>query len=316
MFRDNTEFKPKTKTVNFILLDGGVGDHIASLSALNHVYVNYPWIIPLIWTPDYLVDFAKNVLPEEAKIKGLSQMRGNYEPTKPTKTTKWDGYTSPMKMHGVDYAFLKLLDETPPNREYLQIKLDKIQSKEFDLPEKYIVITTGYTADVREFLPSEINKVADYALSKGYTPVFIGQKNTTTGVQHIIKGEFKAEINFKAGINLIDQTTLLEAAAIMHHAAAVVGVDNGLLHVAGCTQAPIVGGFTTVDPKYRIPDRNGMEQWMYYTVLPDNDLKCRFCQSNTNFLYGHDYKKCIYNDNLCTKQITAEKFIYHLQDIL
>lgn len=315
MLRDEG-FKPKTKTINMILMDGGLGDHVASLVAVDYAIKTYPWIKILIWVPDYFLDFAKHLLPEETQVKNFSQMRGSYEPHKPTKTTKWDGHTSPMKMHGVDYAFLKLLDERVKTREYLQIKLDKIESREFDLPDKYAVITTGFTADVREFPANEVNKLSEYLLSKDITPLFIGQKNTKTGSAHVIQGQFKKDVDYSRGVDLIDKTTLLEAAAIMNGAKAVVGVDNGLLHVAGCTSVPIIGGFTTVHPDLRMPTRNGIFGFKYYPVVPDEDLKCSFCQVNTNFLYGHDYKKCIYSDNLCTTQMTAEKFIKHLEVIL
>lgn len=317
MFRDEG-FRPKTKTVNLILLDGGLGDHVAALPAVDHAIKAYPWVKFLVWVPDYLLNLARHLVPN-ASVKSFTQMRGSYEPTKPTKTTKWDGHTSPMKMHGVDYAFLKLLDEVPPSRAYLQIRPNEIE-KDWDidvlLPEKYVVLTTGFTAEVREWPADEVNKTAQYVISKGYTPVFLGQRNVQTGTAAVIKGDFKSEIDYTAGVDFIDKTSLIEAAAIMSGAGAVIGVDNGLLHVAGCTQVPIVAGFTTVNPELRTPARNGIFGWKFYTVEPDKDLKCRFCQAKTNFLYGHDYKKCMYSDNLCTKQMTAAKFIVHLENIL
>lgn len=315
---------PKTKTINVLLMDGGVGDHIASLVAVNYILTQYPWIKPLVWTPDFLVDFAKNVLPTGTYIKGFTQMRGQYDPSKTTKTTKWDGHTSPMKIHLLDYAFAKLCDENPAldKKNYLKVNFDTIKTQLFDLPEKYIVFTVGFTAEVREFLPIHVNKLCKYVLSEGYTPVFLGETQTKTGAAHVIKGTFREEIDFSAGINLIDKTSLLEAANIMQHSKAVLGVDNGLLHVAGCTDATIIGGFTTVSHEIRMPVRNNILGWNYYPVIPDAKLVCSFCQQKTNFLYGHDYRKCWYKEKKesvdieCTKQMTAEKFIQHLEKIL
>lgn len=304
-----------------MFLDGGVGDHIASLVAVDYIQKNYKWITPLIWVPDYLADFAKNVLVPDTYIKGFSEMRFQYDPTRTTKTTKWDGIISPMKIHLLDYAFLKLCDENPniEHKNYLYIKLDKITAYPFDLPKDYVVITTGYTADVREFRPEIVNEISNYLHSKNITPVFLGQTNTKTGLQHIIQGTFKAD--YSKGINLIDKTTLLEAAAIMHHSKAVIGVDNGLMHIAGCTPAPIIGGYTTVSPQIRMPVRNNILGWNCYPIVPEESLSCRFCQEKTNFLYGHDYRNCIYKKepqkvNLCTKQLTADKFIELLNKIL
>lgn len=316
---DFSGFKPKHKDVNCCLMHGGVGDHIGSLVAVNYILKNYKWINLLIWTPDYLVEFAKNVLPPHAIVRGYSAMKGpntRYNREKTTLSTEWDGRTSPMKMHSVDYAFLKLCDEVVPieKKNYLRVNFDKVIFT-ISLPEKYIVIATGFTAPVREFLPTTVNTVCDYILSKGYTPVFLGQKETHTGGTHVIKGNFSKEIDFSKGIDLRDQTTLLQAAKVIQGAKAIVGVDCGLLHVAGCTDTSIVAGFTTVRPELRAPIRNNIAGLNYYPLVPDQTLKCRFCQSNTNFLYDHDYKFCIYKDYLCVKQLTPAKFIEQLDKI-
>lgn len=318
MFREEGKFKPVTKTVNCIFMNGGVGDHIASLVATNHILKNYPWVRLLIWVPDFLLEFSKHVLPAGAIVRSYSEMKRHYNENKPTKTTAWDGHISPMKISCLDYAFLKLCDENPDisQKNYLQIHPDKISTVGFDLPTKYVVITTGYTAQVREFPAEHINNVTKYIKSKGFEAVFLGQTTTKTGSKYVIEGNFNEDIDLGAGIDLIDRTSLLEAAKIMGNASAVIGVDNGLLHVAGCTQVPIVGGFTTVSPELRMPVRNNILGWNYYPVVPDQSLGCKFCQVKTNFLYDHNYVNCMYKDNLCTKQMSADKFIAHLEKIL
>lgn len=316
MLRTNG-FNPKTKTINIVLMNGGLGDHIASLTVVDYIVKQYSWIKISLWAPDFLVDFAKNVLPEVVNTRGFSDMKGRYEPTRPTKTTQWDGHTSPMKIHLVDYAFLKLCDENPSieHKNYLQVDLSNIVVKK-DLPEKYIVITTGYTAKVREFPAKSINEIVKYAKSKGYESVFLGQTQTKTGTDYVIKGNFDENINFNAGINLIDQTTLLEAAGIMSDAKAVLGVDNGLLHVAGCTNTHIIAGYTTVSPWIRLPIRNNVLGSNCSLIVPGVDLSCRFCQEKTNFLYGHDYKNCMYKDYECVSLMAAANFIAPLELIL
>lgn len=313
--------KAKTKTINLMLLDGGVGDHVASLSAVHYIITQYNWLTPLVWLPDFLQELAKNVLPKGTAIYGFSQMRGLYDPTKPTKTTKWDGSTSPMKIHCVDYSFLKLCDENPEARykNYLKVSMEDILIP--DMPSDYVVLTTGFTADVREWPAASVNGTAQWCIKQGLTPVFLGQTNTRTGVQHVIKGSFSAEIEYDKGVNLVDKTSLLQAIRIMYGAKAILGVDNGLLHAAGCTDVPIIGGFTTVSPDIRMAYRNDILGWKYYPVTPDVDLSCKFCQQKTNFLYGHDYKNCLFkNDafkrNKCVSQMTADKFISQLEKAL
>lgn len=312
------DFIPKPKTINIVFMHGGVGDHVASLVAVDYIIKNYTWLKPLIWVPDFLLDFAKHVLPENTRIYNYSSMQREYNQNRPTKTTAWDGNTSPMKIHCLDYAFLKLCDENPSleHKNYLSIRSEEIDTSKFPIPDKYIVITTGYTAKVREFPANHINDIVKYSKAKGYEVVFLGQTQTKTGAQHVIQGTFDEEINLSASVNLIDKTSLLQAAKIMHYSRATLGVDNGLLHIAGCTNATIIAGYTTVSPELRLPVRNDILGWDCFTVTPDVDLSCKFCQVKTNFLYDHDYKNCIYKDNLCTTHMTANKFINHLERVL
>lgn len=319
----SNEFKPQTKTINVMLLDGGLGDHIASLVAVKYTLHRYPWVTPLVWVPDYLEGLAVHLLGESVFVKPFANLRGLYQPNRPTKSTKWDGITSPMKTHLLDYAFMKLCDENPSieHKNYLQLDLDRISILDFVLPKDYVVLTTGYTAEVREFLPKHINEIAKYLVQRNITPVFLGQTQTNTGTGHTIKGTFKEDTDFSLGINLIDKTNLLQAGKIMAKAKAVLGVDNGLMHLAGCTDVPIIGGFTTVHPMHRMPVRNNQLGYNFYSVIPHELLTCRFCQSNTNFLYGHDYRECWFKERkltdriLCVEQMTSGAFIDHLETI-
>ncbi len=297
------------------------GDHIGSLVAVDYIIKQYPWITPLVWVPDYLKKLSLHLLPEQSQVFSLSETKGRYEPTRPTKTTAWDQITSPMKIHSVDYAFLRLCDENPDIKfkNYLQIK-SELEHNIYIPNPKYVVITTGFTAETKEFKSKAINEIVTYIISKGYLPVFLGQKQTKTGAFHVIEGKFSEEIDFNVGLNLIDKTTLLEAVAIMKNAACVVGVDNGLLHLAGCTNVPIIIGYTIATPETKMPIRNNRIGWNCFPILPG--LKCQGCQVNTNFLYGHDYRKCYRKEAKETKTIecldhlTSDKFIQELKSIL
>lgn len=319
MFRKDSPITPDKKDLNCVLMNGGVGDHVGgSLIAIDYILKRYTWLNLMIWVPDFLLDFARNVLPPNANVRHYSSMKKHYDPNISTINTAWDGRISPMKIHHTDYAFQVLCDEKVDvtKKNYLKINSNGINIKKFGLPEKYVVFCTGYTAAVREFHPDAINYLTGYVKSKGYAPVFLGQKQTQTGSTFVIQGIFKDGIDFSSGIDLIDQTTLLQAAKIMGDAKAVVGVDCGLMHVAGCTDVAIVGGYTTVSPELRMPVRNDVLGFNCYPVVPDEDLGCRFCQVNTNFLYGRDYKDCMYGDFLCVSQLTGEKFKAQLEKIL
>lgn len=305
----------KPQKVNFILMDGGLGDAVAALPAIRYIKNQYPWINPLVFVQDFFAEFAKNLLPE-INIYKYSDMKAKYNPDLPTKTTKWDGVFSPMKIHLLDYAFLKLCDENPAIKfkNYLKLINTQDSRNKYGIYGPYVVVTAGFTAKAREFKAEYVNEITKYLITKSYTPVFLGSTKTITGAKHIIEGNFDKNIDFSIGVNLVNKTSLLEAACIMDDAYAVIGVDNGLMHVAGCTDTPIVGGFPSVSPEIRMPVRKDILGYDFYPIIPDEG--CNFCQERTNFLYGHDYRECIYKDDRVINELTADKFIEKLELIL
>lgn len=227
--------------------------------------------------------------------------------------------------HQTRHAFNMFLNVEVPIEEmnYLPVDTVDVQITKFNLPEKYVVIATGFTAEVREFLPKYINDISKYVLSKGYTPVFLGKKETFNGYKHTIKGQFKEEIDFSLGINLVDATNLVECQKIIAGSKCILGLDNGLLHIAGTTSVSIIGGFTTVKPEHRMPVRNSVLGWNYYPVIVSKEkLPCVFCQSNWSFGYETDFTKCHYVEKKldkeiqCVKLLTSDLYIDKLKDIL
>lgn len=308
---------PPDKTVNCVLMDGGIGDHVGgSFIAIKYITTRYPWVKLLVWAPDAIVDIARNLLPGVTVYSYTDMESKGYNPDGTTIVTQWDGRTSPMRIHTADYAMLKLCDENPgiEHKGSLILNPKPIAVKKFGLPKKYVVFLTGYTVAVREFAPSTVNEVVNFVISKGYSPVFLGATEAKTGSAHTIKGQFNQEVDYSKGLSLIDKTSLLEAAKIMGNAKAVVGVDCGLMHVAGCTDVAIVGGYTNVLSDTRAPIRKGIKGWNWYPV-DALDKGCIACQSTTNFLYGHSYTECVLKKN-CSANLTPDKFIKHLQGIL
>ena len=184
-----------------------------------------------------------------------------------------------------------------------------IEVKSFNLPKKYAVIPTGFTAEVREMIPEAVNGLSKWLNKQAITPVYLGKSNSPLGSGKAINPTFKEGIDYSLGLDLRDQTDLLQSAKIISNAEVIIGLDNGLLHLAGMTQTPIVAGFTTLTPEHRIPYRHNTLGWKCSMVVPDQRLTCRFCQSNTHFILGHDYRKCFYEDYVCTKSMTADVWI-------
>lgn len=315
MYRDNTIHH---NHYNVVLHRGGLGDFIAQLPAVKYILDNHKHIYVHLWCHDYAVDLAKVALvgyDNNLTIYSMSDYKTKYN-DKLLARSPYAHKIANLSMHLTDHAFTSIVYKTVENKYKNYIKIDPIDVSHLNLPEKYVVITTGFTSDTREFLPQYVNGVSEYVLSEGYTPVYIGKSFTTSYLDHGIKGNFRA--NYDNGINLIDKTNILEAHAIMANSTVVVGLDNGLCHLACMSDVPVVFGFTTVDPEHRLPYRHGVKGWQTSTVTPTKEeLSCIHCQSNMNFApESHSFTKCYYGDYKCLELMSADKWIEQIEDRL
>lgn len=301
--------------VNFLFDYGGVGDLIAAMPVFNYIH-NIPQIIPIVWVPDFFLDFAKNLLPH-INFQPFSKGQKKYNQSHASR--KFSNVYTNLRSHMTEHAFRVLINQDAPtnnDKNYVKLNLDKISLKHIKLPESYVVVTTGFTAPIREWVPSSINATVDHIKSKGYEVVFLGKKQAHNGDVYVIEGTFKEEVDYSKGLNLIDKTSLLQAGKIIGQAKCVVGLDNGLLHVAGCTDVPIVGGFTSVDPVHRMPYRNGVMGHNYYPVVPPLDEPERFFQSRYDFIFHHDYKFSYLKNDSLVNSMVPELWIEQLEKVL
>lgn len=316
MYRDIKRLDKKH--YNFVFHQGGLGDLISHLPVIKYALDNHPQIIIHMWCHDYGVELAKKCFKKYGQriiIRGLSEQQKKFNQTFYARSPYLHKISN-LACHLVDHGFYTLLNKQVENRYKNYIQLEPIDISKFKLPEKYVVVTTGYTSDTRQWLPEYVKEVSDYIIQKGYTPVYLGKSYTQATQTEGIKGSFKAD--YSNGINLIDKTNLFEAHSIMDGSVAVLGLDNGLCHLAAMSKAKIVIGFTTVDPLHRLPYRDGIMGKDCYVVTPTKEeLACIHCQSNHNFAdQSHDFRFCFYKDYKCLQLLNSEKWIQQLEKIL
>lgn len=316
MFRDG-KFK-KHEHINVQFDNGGLGDCIAQMPAIKYIRDYAPNVTLHCWTHDYFVDFAKKLCPGVI-IHGLSEAKKKFNPKLASVRMSHPQHTN-LGSHMVDVGFHLLADKQVPieHKNYLSLPTNNIKIDKFKLPDKYIVLSVGFTVPVREMLPSVANGIIDYCKGQNIPVVVLGNQITLASSGYTIVGQFKEEINYQDTINLINKTNLLESAAIIARSNGIVGLDNGLLHVAGCTEAPIVAAYTTVRPEHRLPIRHNELGWNCYSIEPPVSLACRGCQSNMIHVYDHDFRKCYYDEVIpsCVKLITADKYIEHIKKLI
>lgn len=331
-YPERTGFRPGTQCfsmpLGFLFMNGGAGDYITWMQPIRWLASETTWIKGTVYVPDYFRELAEywlrpfpswriktfaelHSIPEHDKtpLRGplilqneslnatgahLLECGWVYFTNRSRGPDSWDTGASRQGWHWY-----------PP---FKQADLDAVQLPEAAqalTPGRYIVVTTGQTGESRKVPAQYWNHVIEHVVQLGYTPVFIGKRESVTGNLKNVHTVFPKELRFDLGVNLLDQTSLLQAASIMSRAACVVGHDNGMLHLAGCTEVPIVFGYNLASPEHRRPLRP-VGKTIDITLTPQ-ELACIHCQSNTNFVIGYAFTRCFYGDNKCIDILFADQ---------
>jgi ADP-heptose:LPS heptosyltransferase len=309
--------------INIYLNSGGLGDRIAAMPAIIYCLKNFQNMSCDIITPDYFVPLARHFLrgyEERAAVLPMSTMAVTLDQTIPS-VVMHNNYVTSLRRHLVDLAFDIINDtcDVPViHKNYPKVRLDDIDTvKLFPFTRKYVVLTPGYTAPVRALPAKTWNRIAKWIQKRGILPVWIGAKaSTVSGGPLDPPSQFVDGIDYNLGIDLRDKTTLLEAAKLMALSEVVVGVDNGLIHLAACSDVKIIAGYTSVDPKTRLPYRKNQMGTDCYVIEPPDFIECKFRQSRSHFDYDTDYRTCPCGGADCVESLTAEKFIKELEKII
>lgn len=316
-------------TWNIVMNGGGLGDCIGAVPAFKHIIDFHPEVSPRFLVPDFFKDLLMRSIGkvDKNRVRVFSFSEAHrINKNHPSRVFQSSQHTN-LSCHVTDHAFNLFLNKGVDDwcKDYVPVDVSDVDVAKFNLPDKYIVLTVMFTSPVREWLPKHINKVIAHFKKLNLPVVVLGKKETPNGANFAIKGVVREEINFADTLNLIDQTSLLEATKIMYGSTMVVGLDNGLLHLAATHPTlPIVGGFTTLKPEHRMPYRNGGRLgYRYYPVVPPATLQCRGCQSNMVFEINHKaFTLCPYFPSgqgeqiKCLDQLDGDLFIKRIDEVM
>lgn len=307
-YREGTEL-PRTK-VGICYNLGGLGDWINWTTAVQYAIESNPHTYGYVVTQKHFADLAHLWLDQYApRFTVLTVETDDFRKVKELD----DCYlicpaggqyanTCGVNIFRLGFIYYNQTERIPPNWNHLpRVRGDEADLTRFNLPESYAVITPYATADNKRLKARAINELVDGLLLEGITPAFIGKRDVAP--DH--KGIGDSGIEYGKGIDLRDNTTLREAACIMARSRFTFGLDNGLLHLAACSDTTIIWALTTVRPDMTIPPRKGRT----LVLTPPESLSCRFCQNNMRYLTGHSFKNCLYGDNLCTETYNGELLI-------
>ena len=217
---------------------------------------------------------------------------------------------TPSKMTLSNYASIGLLLELIPSNFHSYLPLPEVDVSRFGVDfSKSVVLVVSYR-DVNRSIPSdEMMKISAFVYSQGLTPVYVGRTQDGHWKDRPPVSPFEAPGH---GVDLRNQTSLLELATIMSKSIAVCGVDSGPIHLAGTTSTTIIAGYTNVDWRHRIPKRMSGRT---IVIEPDAKLECRYCSS----VWAKDFYNflnCYYGHNNCVRSLTADKYINALVSVL
>ena len=200
------------------------------------------------------------------------------------------------------------------DKSYPRVQKDKLPESPLK-GRRYVVVSYGSTSENRRMLPEVFNDIKKHIFSKGYEVVLLGSRSHTLNIQGgcEIKATFEG-LDTDGCIDMIDKTNVKEVLSIIAGSEGMIGIDGGLLHLAGMTDVPIVMGFTTVDPYYRIPYRDGIKGHNVFVVEPDGE--CKYCQTTACNGFGFFYHICNTKTFSCTNSLTTDKWLVQIDKVL
>lgn len=299
------------KTV-YALNSAAVGDLIAAAPSVKYAIDNFhaktPYAVAAY--PDFrdLLPFV----PESNFVEVKPDYSNDYSVRflNPPKTAGNVCKITPSRMKLTHYGSINLLAKVLSDFEMQYVPLAPVDVDRYgvDFANSVVMVTT-YRDKQRSILPDEMLEIARYVHAKGLIPVYVGR----TGAVSIWKNNLAiSDFEYPGfGVDLRNQTSLRELACIMGQARAVVGMDSGPIHLAFTTQVPVVCGFTTVAPQYRIPYRGTAR-----TVPIVPNIFCNFCESDWNLNFWN-FNNCPRKMELaeCVTKMTAKKFVEGLDSL-
>lgn len=315
--------------MNYVFNDEGMGGYINYAGVTTWLAKNQPFIHGRIWVEQFLVPLMKDihapyknwiVQPSNEFQRLVEHGTATIGPMlsiggRPAKRE----FLTALGTHPFDVGFGYYASTCPaPKDAYLPV-LDYSRDK---LPPKvkragdYIVFTAGGTTPIRTMKGEHLNPLIKYAKSLGLTPVFLGKRDILAN--GVATTTYIDSSDYDSGIDLRDQTTVKDAAVIMQHAKATVGLDGGLLHLAALMQdSRIVFGYNITTVEHREPRR--LHGKTVNVALSREELACTACQSTWKNMFGHFYDKCFYKDQKCLDLLFAndsEKFKRAIDEVL
>lgn len=148
-----------------------------------------------------------------------------------------------------------------------------------EIPERYVLIHPVSTWATRTWASINWMNLTQMLNELGINVVSIGKDSSEKGFFNVEKPVFNFEI--EKGLNLMNKTNISDCWHLIDKADCFITMDSGLLHLAGTTDTNIIHLGSHLNPEFRIPYRNGSQEYKYSYVRGGCDLQC-----GSNMKYG------------------------------
>jgi hypothetical protein len=306
--------RPRTElprwVINLIFNDGGMGDFVNYTGATLWIAKNCPWIDARIYCPRYLRPLVEDIhanyrhvrvfdsetapetLEDGTSIIGPSIMVMGRNTTPQLLTC--------MGAHPFDVGFAYFAHTCPAPADahlpVLDYPKERLLPKVKRLNGDYAVVPVGNQAPARRTTGKHLNPIVNYIKELGLTPVFLGKRDLLG--DGVTTSTYVEDLDYEAGVDLRDQTSVKDAACIMQHAKFTVGLDCGLLHIAALMKdSRIVFGYNITTVEHRVPRR--VHGRCVNVAITPQELECAQCQSRLKNMAVHKFDRCLYGDTKC-----------------
>lgn len=315
-------FRPGTKTKKIEVVydvrlpertSAAMGDTICFMPAFEYIAENLNHIQGHLVVPDFFVPVAARIMEKHQHWKVYSEIPDRLLDGFPLKR-QTEMPVNATGMHMIDLGFCYFVHINPVPEEYRRyplLNMNGIKLKKELVGLRYAVMTPVVEADTRRMEAATFNGICDHLNKIGVTPVFLGKTGMTERNQSVDPG-----YDLTKGINLLNETDLLEAAVILDQSNFVLGIDTGLLHLAAMTPATILYGFTIAGPATRrVFRRFGHTAELYGDK---EKLPCLFCQEHVRGFFNHHFTNCVYGEHVpqCVKMLNLQSWIATIDDVL
>jgi ADP-heptose:LPS heptosyltransferase len=170
------------------------------------------------------------------------------------------------QFHAINLGFMLTKDEMV--LDYTPDEYDPIP----ELPEKYVLIHPVQNWNSRTWDAKKWILLTKLLNERGIAVVSVGKDSSEFGGSNVQKPVFNFEIDL--GLNLMNQTSLSQTWHLINNSMCFVTMDSGLLHLAGTTDAEIIQLGSSINPEFRVPYRNGSQEYKYHYVRGGCGLHC------------------------------------------